>query len=286
MDSCPPHLFYSLHTHGCVNDYTCWKFNTIPLNGECLRECPTGTSHVVDPRKPYDFGHCYPCPDGRCLTVCECEKKVETISSSRDYRECQILNGSLLVRLSNENRDIREELLASFRSVEQILGSLEVHMSSVLPDLTFLRNLRLIDPKPDQLIGHKWSLRIWMNRQMTQLFDWNTQPALNVTNGQVEVADNPHLCAAAVKDFARHLTVAGANWTMADELVNSNGYEGICAHRPIDVQVFDVRPDRAQVRWQRFVAEPGYRMLGYWVHHRLAEDMMIDYGDDMDTCSE
>lgn len=287
VDSCPPHLFFSEHVYGCVDEYACWKYNTIPMDGECKRNCPDGTSHVVDPRKDYDLNFCHPCPNGRCLRVCQSQGLVEAIAQTQYYRDCQVLNGSLLIRLSNEHRDIRSQLLLHFRAVEQILGTLEVHNSSVLPDLSFLRNLQLIDPLPEQLLEGKWALRIWNNRELKVLFDWHVQPDLVVAHGEVAVMDNVHLCSYDVPAIYPHVKVNGTNnWTIPDVLLLSNGQNAICVHRPMDVQVYNIQEDRAQARWLRFVPALGYKLLGYWVHHRMAEDEMVEYGDDMDTCAE
>lgn len=289
--------FLNEQSHTCGTNQLCYMFGLLPLEGKCRQTCAEGSSHIVDPRKPPDFEHCIPCdtwnPDGKCLTICKSPGVVPFKFSqfSQLYR-CQGYNGSLLIKMEDHEKMSRTVLFKYFGDLEVIYGTLEVHRSTVLHDLNFFENLRVIDPLPRELLSGRLAVSITHNRALSELFDWNIHNDLNVTRGDVLVADNTHLCPETrVRDFLRHVWLLDRNKTAEREITDgelfSNGYDAVCRHRDFVSRVVQIEHDGAKLQWRRFVPAPGLRLVGYNVMYtgtgRLGEP---PHQEGIDLCSE
>lgn len=258
------------------------------MNGVCHRQCPPGTNHMQGSwRSPIDFQSCFPCPDGRCLRVCQ-PFRIMWLSELWRYRDCQVLNGSLRIQIDvHEHHNVHGKLAYFLRSVEQILGTFEVLESSAIADLSFMPRLRLIDPLPSELIEGKYAVVLRGNGAMSTLWNWGQQPMINVTRGGVRVVDNPRLCRTHLAEMTAHLWIEGRlNATLDEVEVSSNGDDGMCVSRDFDVEVLSAGSDRAVLRWRPFVpAQRGVKVVGYQLHYKVATTPTVMHNEGMDVCS-
>lgn len=278
--------FRNDYIYGCGSAALCNTYNTIAMDGECKRSCPDGYSHLLHPTKPYDPWNCHPCPGGRCLRVCSGGLIGWHMDANR-FADCQALNGSLLVQLHHEQAEAQRHLLHNLRNIEMIYGTLEVHRSEGLSDLTFLRALKLIEPPNDsRLLEDVYAVKVWGNPALTRLWDWRVQANISVSRGVVGVLDNPLLCPEHLKELRENVRIGGTvNDTarLLDE--RSNGEQAICQTKAMVTRVVGVRHDGAQLQWRPFVPETGYVVIGYDVYHAEVSDSM-EYSDGMHTCRQ
>lgn len=288
------HSYFNPQSYSCGTEHLCKMFRHLPVDGQCMEDCPDGYSHITDPRKPRDFNNCHPCPNGRCLRICETPKDESFVfDPSEKMYKCQGYNGSLKINLRDPGKVTRTLMYGYFADVEVIYGTLEVESSTVLQDLGFFESLRLVDPLPHELLEGRLAVRIVGNEAMSELIDWNIHGDINVTRGEVLVADNTHLCPETrVREFLQHVWLldrnASAEMWMAEEELDSNGYQAVCRHRDFASRVVKVEHDRVRLQWRRFVPADGLKVSGYHIMYTVTseEGEPPAHQEGIDLCSE
>lgn len=108
----------------CVTEKWCRDAKAIPLNGECLRTCPASYSHQNPLNKEMNMTECYKC-DIKCPQSCG-GGRINGPSDLEYFRGCNIVHGSLSIKLGLNMTDIKEKLEQTLGAIETINGALMV----------------------------------------------------------------------------------------------------------------------------------------------------------------
>lgn len=109
----------------CVPDRKCIDKKLIPFNGECLRQCP----HLYSNHDPItNQNHEYKC--FKCKIKCQkscAGMEIRGPAELEYYRGCNVVEGSLSIKLGLNMTDIKEKLEQTLGAIETINGVLKIY---------------------------------------------------------------------------------------------------------------------------------------------------------------
>lgn len=112
-------------TMRCITRKKCIEtFNLIPFNGECRRQCPVSFSQYHPITKTYYQYECFKCYT-KCSKVCS-GRIIKGLTDLEDFRECNIVNGSLKIELGFNMISVHEQLEQTLGNIETINGGLKI----------------------------------------------------------------------------------------------------------------------------------------------------------------
>lgn len=232
----------------CITAEECRNLNVIdtsgslfiPFKGKCQEGCPEGfqVKFAIDGNKM--SASCTPCVGKECWQICKSEL-IDDIPAAQKLKGCQVVDGNLDIQINAiSDRNFEEELEKSLSDIVEIEGYLKIARSPQISSLKFLRNLKIIHG--NQLEGNKYSLIIWDNSNLEELFG---NQNIDIAKGKTLISFNPRLCFKAIDS----LSVNQTKIDKSEETKISNGYESMCNVSGIEVQVTEISSNTASLRW-------------------------------------
>jgi insulin receptor len=194
--------------------------------------------------------------------------------------------------------DILPELEANLKDLEEIKGSLRVSRSQPLVSLHFFKKLKIIGG--ESLEMEKYSLSVYDNPNLKELFPWNETRSLHINKGSIFFHLNPYLCLSKIWDFSIYSNIH--EWDQRDVSNSTNGEKATCDLVKIDLTLSDLdkipsgRNDtidespkpRSQLmfHWNN-VREQFHdkrNLISYKIYYRIALTNVTKY-DGRDACS-
>lgn len=263
-------LSFQFMNYHCITAEECRNLNVyrnsenlyIPFQGVCREGCPPDfqLKFAVDGNKM--SASCTPCMGKECWKTCK-SQLIDSVSSAQALKGCQVIDGALDIQINpGKSADIKtivKELENSLSGIVEIDGYMKIARSSPIISLGFLRNLKVIRGK--QLESNKYSLVIWDNKNLEQLFG---QQKIVIENGKVLLNYNPRLCSNEIDGFSSSIE----NFENAKM---SNGYEKLCNASQIDVNVVDIQSDEAKLKWSPLKLQQN-QALSYVAFYSVAND--------------
>ncbi|XP_067209270.1 insulin-like receptor isoform X2 [Linepithema humile] len=246
------------------------------FNNTCVIECPAGYMETEgnDPS-------CRKC-NGQCLKECP-GSNVDSIASAQKLRGCTHIQGSLEIQIRG-GKNIVKELEDSLSMIEEIDGYLKIVRSFPLISLNFLKNLRVI--RGNTLENHKYSLAVFDNQNLQELWDWETHPNLTILSpagpAKLFFHFNPKLCLqkieilrdkAKLEDFNDH-----------DVASSSNGDKVACNVTQLKTKVIKKTSRGAIIEWEAYTHHDTRSLLGYVVYFIEAPNRNVTMYDGRDAC--
>ncbi|KAK3908340.1 Insulin-like receptor [Frankliniella fusca] len=273
VDSCHPGRLL-FQRRRCVSvdwcaDHHSGGVDGVEHKGECIMECPEGTTREVLEKK--DRGKkkykeaadkeakvkekkkeiCKPCV-GPCRTECP----GAAIRSPRDalqlLKGCTVIKGTLEIEIPHGGEEVEKALEPALGNIEVITGSLVVSRSRPLSSLRFLRSLREV-----RGLDSNKGLTVFINDNdnLQSLFDWDERSrsrTLSIApHAQVTFYYNPRLCPQEIDKFARW-----TNLTKGQMINNFNGFNNPCGAWDLSVGVGPRGPESVVLRWRISVPGP------------------------------
>ncbi|KAI1301322.1 Insulin receptor [Halotydeus destructor] len=306
----------------------CWACKHVDYNGECLKKCPTATFSYLDRRcvswsecqewspydpqykkvklKPFDLdgnARCIEdCPPGykdkegsngyecaRCIGPCPkvCQGgQITNIAQAQKFKGCNIINGALEITVGKHATKIVEELEKSLKDIEVIRDYLKIVRSAQLITLHFFKKLRTI--KGENKDREHYSLLVFDNINLQELFPWNPDRKLEIEKGKVFFHWNQKLCLDKIEDMKQKAIIRDGHWDEHDVSRLSNGDRMACNFVDLQPEINVMKKGQTQmamVYWNNFQADLyDFRaLLGYMIYYREAEENVTMF-EGMDAC--
>lgn len=247
------------------------------FNNSCVIECPAGYMET----EGNDDASCRKC-EGQCLKECS-GANVDSIASAQKLRGCTHITGSLEIQIRG-GKNIVKELEDSLSMIEEIDGYLKIVRSFPLISLNFLKNLRVI--RGNILENNKYSLAVFDNQNLQELWDWETHPNLTILSSagpaKLFFHFNPKLCLqkiemlrdkAKLEDFNDH-----------DVASSSNGDKVACNVTQLKTKVIKKTSRGAIIEWEAYTHHDTRSLLGYVVYFIEAPHRNVTMYDGRDAC--
>lgn len=243
---------------------TCIENQRIPYQGECRKECPPNfTQYNPDRRGEKSNDTCYPCYTN-CLKVCE-GFEIESISSSDYFQGCQIVNGSLFLKLRSGMAETERILKRNLGDIEEIRGYLKVYRSPAIESLSFFEKLHTIHG--ETLGVEKYALYIVSNSNLQTIWDYNKKRnTVKIVRGSLLFQDNGKLCLNNIYNWNNSLVRTPES--LKDDVANidSNGYDQSCTARIFNSSQVVISDTEVDIIWDTFVAPLNQVVVGYLVY--------------------
>lgn len=230
------------------------------LDGLCVKQCPLGYRDA-----PHLPEKCEPC-NGTCEKLCTPPNVVGSLQSVKKLKGCTHINGSLIVRVTTKAVADELELLGS---IEEISDYLKIIRSSALTDLTFLKNLRVIQGK--KLENNLYALVIYENNNLHKLWDLSTF-SLSIQKGTISSHNNRLLCLTEIKNLAKKCNL---EYTSYDVSEHSNGHKSVCTTNNITMTVLNVNSNNVTIKWEELNPNSNNLYAVYWIEGSCDENITI-----------
>lgn len=196
--------------------------------------------------------------------------------------------------------DILTELEQSLKDLEEIRGSLRVSRSHPLVSLHFFKKLRYIGGETLEM--GKYSLSVYDNPNLKELFAWNETRKLHINRGGIFFHLNPYLCVSKIKDLQIYGNVR--EWDERDVSNSTNGEKATCDVVEITLVLDEAPlstgndkndstavdgpvkpPARLQLKWNnvRDQFHDKRNLISYKIYYRKARTNVTKY-DGRDAC--
>ncbi|XP_065078934.1 insulin receptor [Ochlerotatus camptorhynchus] len=265
----------------CISKPTCINRGGLLYEGSCLKECPAGYSATDVEELDADFSNhtCYECHE-QCPKICEGSQIMYLLDAER-LQGCKIINGTLQIRMNEDNPHLVEELKKSLGSIEEIMGYLKVYRSNTLPSLEFLEGLKTIHGQLE--LGHgNYSLMVYENMNLQKLWNYENFGPLKLIAGSMYFVYNPLLCVSQI-ELLKNFT----KYNNTNDLINvdSNGFMQSCNVEHIRVKAEVLSSRNVTIYWTRFEKAVSQTLLGYIIFFTPSDKPRSPY-DGRDVCSE
>lgn len=249
-----------------------------PFEGSCVIECPSGYMESVDNDGKKSCQKC----DGLCLKECN-SAHVDSIASAQKLRGCTHIKGSLEIQIRGGKSSVKE-LEENLSMIEVIDGYLKIVRSFPLISLNFLKNLRLI--RGQELENGKYSLAVFDNQNLQELWDWNTHPNLTIlavnSSAKLFFHFNPKLCLYKIEALREKTKLE--EFDDHDVAFSSNGDKVACNVTELKTRVTKKTSKGAIIEWESFVHHDTRSLLGYVVYFIEAPYQNVTMYDGRDAC--
>ncbi|XP_011648405.1 insulin-like peptide receptor isoform X2 [Pogonomyrmex barbatus] len=289
-DSCPNNTYVFMNRR-CFTKKNCFEKkkpqearDTVKLypyklfNDSCVMECPAGYMENETTRT------CQKCNGQWCMKECSAAN-VDSIASAQKLRGCTNIAGSLEIQIRG-GKNIVKELEDNLNMIEEIDGYLKIVRSFPLISLNFLKNLRVIHG--NELENGKYSLAVFDNQNLQELWDWNTHSNITILahNGAAKAKlffhFNPKLCLHEIEKLREKAQLD--EFTDHDVASTSNGDKVACNVTELKTKVTKKTPRGAIIEWRAFTHHDTRSLLGYVVYFIEAPNQNITMYDGRDAC--
>ncbi|XP_037913549.1 insulin-like receptor isoform X2 [Hermetia illucens] len=196
VEKCPSNKVLIPEYFRCYSREDCRRFGRIIYQNECLLSCPAGFSTTDFSTGEISQTECFPCRDQQCPKICE-PNAVQHLSDAERLKGCTIINGTLQIHITN--RISEKELQQHLSSIEEIYGLLKIYRTPLITSLSFLRGLKKIHGQ--ELEYNKFSLVIYYNQNLVDLWPRSKGSYLTLVNGGMFIHSNYKLCFLKIREF-------------------------------------------------------------------------------------
>lgn len=220
---------------------------------------------------------CTPCLGKECWHKCK-PVVVDSVEAAEALKGCQIVDGPLEIQVKTEQGvNIEQALESSFSEIVEIEDYLKISRSFPLISLKFLKNLKVIHGK--RLESKKYSVVIWDNENLENLFLEDQK--LEVNSGKLFVHFNPKLCFDKIEKLSK------SAFLTTEDLENSqfsNGDKAFCNITKLEVELVEVLPNSAHIKWNPLKLNEEEAILEYVIFYIAALEKNVDLWNSRDTC--
>lgn len=247
------------------------------FNNSCVIECPPGYMETEENGNP----SCRKC-DGQCLKECS-GAIVDNIASAQKLRGCTHITSSLEIQIKG-GKNIVKELEDNLSMIEEINGYLKIVRSFPLISLNFLKNLRVI--RGNILDNDKYSLSVFENQNLQELWDWETHQNLTILSSKGPAKlffhFNPKLCLQKIETLRDKAKLEEFN--DYDVASTSNGDKVACNVSKLWTKVVKKTSRGAIIEWEAYKHHDIRTLLGYVVYFIEAPNRNMTMYDGRDAC--
>ncbi|XP_050401115.2 putative molluscan insulin-related peptide(s) receptor [Patella vulgata] len=244
--------------------------------GECVEECPKGFTK----NDSSGISECSRC-SAHCPKVCT-GRVIDSIDSAQTLKGCTTITGPLEIEVDGGSHIVME-LEESLGYVEEVTHYIKVTRSYPILSLHFFKNLKVI--RGEKLDQSHYSLNIFDNPNLQELFTPEVSKNLKIINGQAKFNFNRKLCFHKIKEFLKNVGLYKEGSEMAD-VESTNGDSIPCEVTKINLSVINLTPDFAHLQWEKFKGQDERKLLSYVVHYREVKSKNINIFQGRDACSE
>ncbi|ESO89642.1 hypothetical protein LOTGIDRAFT_51396, partial [Lottia gigantea] len=247
------------------------------MEGKCIKECPNGyTKNVTTP----NIRECTKC-SAHCPKVCF-GRVIDSIDAAQTLTGCTSITGPLEIEIDGGS-NIVVELEKSLGEIEEISHYIKITRSYPIISLHFFKKLKLI--KGEKLDQTYYSLNIFDNPNLQELFSPEVTKNLRILNGKSKFNFNRKLCFYKIENFLN--AVGLANTTDAlDDVKSTNGDSIPCEVNTLNLSVQAVNHHSVILKWDQFKTHDIRPLLSYVVHYREVQSKNINIFQGRDACSE
>uniref|UniRef100_T1JFU0 Tyrosine-protein kinase receptor n=1 Tax=Strigamia maritima TaxID=126957 RepID=T1JFU0_STRMM len=285
--TCPPSTF-KYAGRRCITDSEChnlprevWDGHSLldvrwkTFRDECLPECPPG--YMEDENNVHECKSCV----GDCPKVCN-GITVDSVATAQMLRGCTRISGSLEIQISGGENIVRE-LEENLNLIEEVDHFVKIVRSRPLISLHFFKKLRKINGTRKE--NSDYSLLVYDNINLQELFDNNTSHKLEVISGKIFFHLNPKLCLGKIKQLSKNLGLSDLD--ERDVSFKTNGDRTSCDVSKMRAKIESVTNKSALIYWENVQKNfSDHRsLLGYVVSYKEAPHMNVSVFDGRDACS-
>lgn len=202
---------------------------------------------------------------------------VDSLSSAQEFHGCTHVNGSLIIRVSDNS--VAEELERNLGQIVEISGFLKVTRSYALTSLTFLKRLKVINGT--NLETERYALIVFENENLRKLWDFDGNFSLSIKNGTFSFHYNPQLCLSEISLLGVK-TGLEKNYTNIDVSQYSNGDQSICVTNILKMTVIEHNPTNVTISWEDSKKLPNSSL--YFLYWMEVGNSNISMYDGRDVC--
>lgn len=226
----------------------------------CVKQCPLGYQDA-----PHLREKCEPC-NGTCEKLCRPPKVIDSLETIKKLNSCTRINGSLVIRIAT--KAVADEL-EHLSSIKEISDYLKIMRSSALTDLTFLKNLRVIQGK--KLENNLYALVIYENNNLHKLWDLSNF-SLSIENGTISSHYNQLLCLNEIKNLAKKCNLKYTPFDVSDY---SNGHKSVCTTNNMTMTVFNINSNNVTIKWEELNPNSNNIYFVFWIEGNCDENITI-----------
>lgn len=216
---------------------------------------------------------CVPCRGRDCWKRCE-SSIVDSVESAKKLKSCQVINGSLEIRLKPTSNAMKE-LEKSLSDIIEIEDYLKISRSPCITSLRFFKNLKIIRGK--NLANDKHSVVVFDNANLKNLFKEDQE--VRVSNGNLFFHFNPKLCFSKIEKISN----ASGMIENYEQAKISNG-ASCDSSLGISTQVVSVAINDALIHWSPVMLDKENSVLSYVIYYKETETKNVEGEDETDVC--
>ncbi|PSN49106.1 hypothetical protein C0J52_13639 [Blattella germanica] len=249
--------------------------NWWPFNRTCVHQCPPDYQKLETANGTL----CQSC-HGPCSIECR-GGVVSSIADAQLLRGCTTIT-SLEIFIRGSGSHIVRELEENLAAIEEIQGYLKVSRSFPLTSLNFLKNLRVIHG--NELEDKRYSLLVFENQNLQELWNWTNRPPLKIKNGALKFHYNPKLCLSEIDKLQE---IAGLqNYSNFDVSRESNGDKVACNVVTLSANATVLSSKTVLIEWEPCKVPDPTSVLGYMVYYIEAPERNVTEHDGLDACGD
>ena len=182
--------------------------------------------------------------------------EINFITNIEMFKGCTIVNGTLQIRLNEDNPTIMNELKRGLGDIEEIIGYLKIYRSSSITSLDFLRSLNVIHGQNEKEYG-KYSLIVYENPNLQTLWNWKAKTELRILSGSLYFHYNAKLCPSEI-EILKNRTI----YNNTDDFITADNGFYFCNIQPISTKYEVLNHENVTLYWKPFEKQANQQILG------------------------
>ena len=265
----------------CVTEEGCHSLSSniskmlFVFDGECRSTCPKYHEFLQDAEVK-----CRHCGD-RCVLHCN-GTNINSVSNLQQLNNCTHINGSLVITIEKNMKQMVNELQESLGDIRYIRGSLRIQHTSQITSLDFFTSLREID-----CVGVKKDaacLAVVNNNDLHSLFNWKNR-TLKIGPGNISFHYNPQLCPATIEELANYTGKMSSYYNEINVSPYSNGDQAACNIQELSIKVKDLNSTMIELEWDEMHLQQNASVVGYFVYYKIKDGDNFTVHNNRDTCN-